>query len=217
MSDSQVTVTAEVFAQKLKQQYPQHASALGDRLMDAFVKDHPQYQVTYEGGKAVSVSWRRTCASAKTTSFTPTTVSGPAPDSKIFATQPEQQLAHEVQSSESYSGQAQEHASEYDDSGVRPQVPAINRRKQPRVPCRKTKAYVITDGVPGVVVDVVDISRGGACFLSFEQFRPYTAVSIATHYIEGGQNIFQVGLIVRVRHKQSALLPTEYAVEFSFK
>ena len=187
MSDSQITVTAEAFAEKLKQKYPQHASALGDRLITAFVQDHPQYRVIYDGSKPVSVSWPRKRVSPASP---PATASASAPTPNAVATQP-------------HTGQ--------DDSGVKP----ANRRKQPRVPCRKIKAYVIADDLPGVVVDVVDVSRGGLCFVSFEQFHPKTAVSIATHYIEGGQNIFQDGLIVRARPKRSGTLPTEYAVEFS--
>ena len=51
------------------------------------------------------------------------------------------------------------------------------------------KAYIKTEG-PGVVVDLVNISRGGVCFTSVADFRLGTKVLIATHYIEGGHNIF---------------------------
>jgi len=212
--DSQITVPVEVFEQKLRQKYPQRASALGDRLVAAFVQDNPQYRVTYEAAKAVSVSWPRTPDSNPAT-LIPATVSTPAPEDKAGAVEPEQQLDQKVPSSPTTSIQIQELATAHADPVVKPQIPTVNRRKRPRIPCRKTRAYVITDEVPGVVVDVVDISRGGLCFTSFEQFRPKTAVSIATHYMEGGQNIFQDGRIVRVRHKPSGMSPSEYAVEFS--
>jgi hypothetical protein len=190
LSESQITVTAEVFAEKLRQKYPQRASALGDRLIAAFVQDHPQYRVTYDGTKPVSVSWPRKSASTATSPAETASTSTPEPAPAAVAAQP---------------------VSGHDDPAVKP----VNRRRQPRVPCRKVRAYVITDDVPGVVVDVVDVSRGGLCFVSFEQFLPQTAVSIATHYIEGGQNIFQDGLIVRARPRRSGTMPTEYAVEFS--
>jgi hypothetical protein len=211
LPDSEVVVTAEVFAQKLKQKYPKRAAALGDRLIAEFVQDHPQYCVTYEGKKAVSVSWRRKSVSTAATA----TASTPAPDRTTVATHPEQKRERKVASAPTDSAQAQEPAAGQDDSADKPQAPAVNRRKQPRVPCRKIRAFVITRDVPGIVVDVVDISRGGLCFLSFEQFSPKTTISIATHYIEGGQNIFQDGRIVRVRQKRAGMLPTEYAVEFS--
>jgi hypothetical protein len=212
--DSQITVPVEVFEKQLKQKYPQRASALGDRLVAAFVQDNPQYRVTYDGVKAVSVSWSRTPVSIPAT-LPPATVSTPALGDKIGAVEPEQRLAHEALSSPATSGQTRELAPGHPDLRVNPQIPAVNRRKRPRVPCRKTRAYIIANEVPGVVVEVVDISRGGLCFMSFEQFRLHTAVSVATHYMEGGQNIFQDGLIIRVRHKEPGTLPTEYAVEFS--
>jgi hypothetical protein len=212
--DSDITVPVEVFEQKLKQKYPQRASALGDGLVAAFVQDNPQYRVTYDGVKAVSVSWRRTPDSTLGTA-TPATVSTPALEDNVGAVEPEQRPDQKVLSSPTTSDQPREFPTGHADLGVKPQATTVNRRKRPRIPCRKTRAYIITDEVSGVVVDVVDISLGGLCFVSFEQFRPHTAVSIATHYMEGGQNIFQNGLIVRVRHKGPGTSPTEYAVEFS--
>lgn len=210
--DSQITVPVEVFEQKLKLKYPQRASELGDRLVAAFVQDNPQYRVTYDGARAVSVSWPRTSVSAPAT-ITPETVStSPALEHKTA--EPEQQLDREIPGPLAAPDRTQELATGQTTVAVEPPISTVNRRKRPRVPCRKTKAYVITDQVAGVVVDVIDISRGGLCFASFEQFRIKTAVSIATHYMEGGQNIFQDGLIIRVRHKESGM-PAEYAVEFS--
>jgi len=117
LSDSQVTVTAEVFAQKLKQKYPQRAAALGDHLIAAFVKDHPQYRVTYDGNTAVSISWHRTPAS--TTAASSTTASALAPDPRIGAidTQSEQRLKSVELSSETCSGHARDLPMSHDDSG----------------------------------------------------------------------------------------------------
>jgi hypothetical protein len=52
------------------------------------------------------------------------------------------------------------------------------------------------------------------CFRSAENFYPGTAVSVATHYIEGGQNIFQNGRIVRVC-RPSGMTSADYGVEFN--
>jgi hypothetical protein len=208
--DSQITVPVEVFEQKLKLKYPQRASEMGDRLVAAFVQDNPQYRVTYDGVKAVSVSWPRTGVSAPATMTPATASTTPALEEKTAEL--EQQFDQEMPLAAP--DRTQELATGQTTVAVAPPISTINRRKRPRVPCRKTKAYVITDQVAGVVVEVIDISRGGLCFASFEQFRIKTAVSIATHYMEGGQNIFQDGLIIRVRHKESGM-PAEYAVEFS--
>lgn len=52
------------------------------------------------------------------------------------------------------------------------------------------------------------------CFATFEQFRPEARISIATHYTEGGQNIFQDGRIIWTREMEPGM-PPEYGVEFS--
>lgn len=62
MPDSQITVTAAQFAQKVREKFPQYASVADDRLIEFFIKTNPQYRVTYEGTTPVSVSWERTSA-----------------------------------------------------------------------------------------------------------------------------------------------------------
>lgn len=91
---------------------------------------------------------------------------------------------------------------------------AGNRRRHPRIPCRNVKACIKTEQGSSVVVNLVNMSRGGVCFTSVAEFRLGTKVSIATHYIEGGHNIFQPGRIVRVQSKLTAIFPGEYAIEF---
>jgi hypothetical protein len=97
---------------------------------------------------------------------------------------------------------------------LRPAVRTVNERRHPRIPCRNVKACIKTAQGASVVVDLVNISRGGACFMSSAEFYPGTAVSIATHYIEGGHNIYQDGQIIRVQRMASATLPGVYAFEF---
>lgn len=96
---------------------------------------------------------------------------------------------------------------------LRPPVRTVNERRHPRIPCRNAKACVKT-GQEENVVDLVNISRGGVCFTSVADFRPGTKVSIATHYIEGGHNIYQEGIVVRAQHRASGHFPGEYAIEF---
>jgi PilZ domain len=99
---------------------------------------------------------------------------------------------------------------------LKPTKRTVNERRHPRIPCRNVKACIKTEQGSSVVVDVVNISRGGLCFTSVMEFHPGTQVSIATHYIEGGHNIFQDGRIVRVHSKGSTTVPGEYGVEFLY-
>jgi hypothetical protein len=100
---------------------------------------------------------------------------------------------------------------------VKPEVRTKDERRHSRIPARQAQACIRTEDGKSVVVNLLNISRGGACFTSFANFQQGTAVSIATHYIEGGQNIFQMGRIVRVQHRAVGTFPGEYAVEFSLK
>jgi hypothetical protein len=97
---------------------------------------------------------------------------------------------------------------------LKPPVRTVNERRYPRIPCRNVKACIKTEQGSSVIVDVINISRGGVCFTSLVEFYPGTPVSIATHYIEGGHIIFQDGRIIRAKHSGSATTPGEYAVEF---
>jgi hypothetical protein len=97
---------------------------------------------------------------------------------------------------------------------LKPLVRTVNERRYPRIPCRNVKACIKTEQGSSVVVSLANMSRGGVCFTSVEPFSKGTPVSIATHYIEGGHNIFQDGRIVRVQSKGSVNFPGEYAVEF---
>lgn len=98
---------------------------------------------------------------------------------------------------------------------LKPTVRTADQRRYPRVPCRNVRAYIKTELDSGVIVDLINMSRGGVCFSSHAEFYPGTPVSIATHYMEGGQNIFQNGRIVRMQRSPSARAAGEYAIEFS--
>jgi len=97
---------------------------------------------------------------------------------------------------------------------LKPTGRTVNERRHPRIPCRNVKACIQTEQGSSVVVNLVNLSRGGLCFTSVIEFCPGAQVSIATHFMEGGHNIFQDGRIVRVHSRGSATLPGEYAVEF---
>jgi hypothetical protein len=97
---------------------------------------------------------------------------------------------------------------------LKPEGRTVNERRYPRIPCRNVKACIKTEQGPSVVVNLVNMSRGGLYFTSVMKFSPGTRVSVATHFMEGGHNIFQDGRIVRVQSRGSATLPGEYAIEF---
>lgn len=98
---------------------------------------------------------------------------------------------------------------------LKPPVRTVDQRRYPRIQCRNVRACIKTDTHADVIVNLINISRGGVCFTSYAEFYPGTPVSIATHYIEGGQNIFQNGRIVRMQHSPRTMSPGEYAIEFS--
>jgi hypothetical protein len=98
---------------------------------------------------------------------------------------------------------------------LKPAVPTVDQRRYPRLPCRNIRACIKAELNSGVIVNLINISRGGVCFSSYAEFYPGTPVSIATHYMEGGQNIFQNGRIVRIQRSPSASASGEYAIEFS--
>jgi hypothetical protein len=89
-----------------------------------------------------------------------------------------------------------------------------DQRRHTRVSLATGKACIETDHSAPVIVDMVNISRGGLCFRSAAEFSVDTLVSVATHYIEGGLNIFQEGYIVRVQRRPSENEPGEYAIQF---
>jgi PilZ domain-containing protein len=89
----------------------------------------------------------------------------------------------------------------------------VERRRCNRIPCRDARACIRPAGSTSVIVEMPNISRNGMCFRTSEQFRPEARVSIATHYTQGGQNIFQDGRIIWMRDMESGI--SEYGVEFT--
>lgn len=98
---------------------------------------------------------------------------------------------------------------------LQPPVRTVNERRYTRIPCRNVRAHIMTKLGSGTVVHLLNISRGGVCFTSAQEFHPGAEVSIATHYIEGGHNIYQDGRIIRVERMPSASMLGEYAIEFA--
>ena len=115
-----------------------------------------------------------------------------------------------------YSGhQSEDLITGHDHFLVKPQGRNVERRRHPRIPCRSVKACVKSEQASPVIVDVENMSRCGVFFASMKRFAPGTAVSIAMHYIEGGQNLFQNCRIVRAEPTTSAAVPNQYGAEFS--
>ncbi len=98
-----------------------------------------------------------------------------------------------------------------------PPVRTVDKRRHPRIPCKSVRACIKTEQGASIIVDVVSIGRGGVRFTSFEKFSLGTPISIAIYYVEGGQNIFQDGRIIRVQRRASGTRPNEYAIEFSVR
>lgn len=92
----------------------------------------------------------------------------------------------------------------------------VDQRRHGRIVCKHVRACIRTEQGAEVLVDLINMGRGGICFSSDTDFHLNTLVLVATHYFEGGQNIFQKGRIIRVQRKPTALIPGEFAIEFSF-
>jgi hypothetical protein len=105
----------------------------------------------------------------------------------------------------------------HDSYFVKPAVRTGESRRHHRIPCRNVKACIKTATGSNVIVELFNISRGGIYFSSAAHFLPGALVSIATHYIEGGSNVFQDGRIVRMQRKPSETEPGEFAAEFIHK
>jgi TPR repeat protein len=56
MANSSARIPVAVFAQQLKEKNPDSASTPDDKLVEAFLRDNPQYKGNYEGSTLVSVS-----------------------------------------------------------------------------------------------------------------------------------------------------------------
>jgi hypothetical protein len=100
---------------------------------------------------------------------------------------------------------------------LRPDSFITDQRRHPRISPKNVKACIELSNEKAIVVDVVNVSRGGVCFRSSVNFDVGSLIAVATHYIEGGQNIFQDGRIVRVQQQPTASTPGKYAVEFAVR
>jgi len=132
--------------------------------------------------------------------------------------EPELMCSHSLSGgSSNYSGHEPEDFvtthDEYQKAQPAATVHTVNKRRHLRVFCRRGRACIRTESA-SFVVELTDVSRSGLCFRTTQtqQFRAGTPISVATHYIEGGENIFQNGQIVRVRYSPSG--NAEYGVEF---
>lgn len=90
----------------------------------------------------------------------------------------------------------------------------LSERRYSRIPCRNVNACIKTERGSSVLVNVTTVSRCDLSFTSSVEFCPGTRVSVATHFIEGGQNIFRDGRIVRIQSNDPAKFLSEYVIEF---
>lgn len=94
---------------------------------------------------------------------------------------------------------------------------SVNERGHVRVTVKNVKACIRMDGRDDDVVQVNNISRGGIAFASRAYYPVGAAVQIATHYTEGGMNIFQPATILRQQFKPTQGVAGEYGAKFDPK
>ena len=89
----------------------------------------------------------------------------------------------------------------------------INDRQHGRIPTH-AKAFLRIPGRDEELVNVLDVSRGGLRFESPNNYEVGLEMEVALHYVEGGNNIFQKGRIVRKQRRPTETWNGEYGLMF---
>jgi hypothetical protein len=86
------------------------------------------------------------------------------------------------------------------------------RRRHHRIASRNGKACILCNGEQQIV-EMLNVSRGGICIRSRIRYAVGTFVQVAAHYVEGANNIFLSGRVVRANLAATSTLPGEYGIE----
>jgi len=113
-----------------------------------------------------------------------------------------------------YSGKSLGIIAGYEGFQGEPDFRRTARRESRKISCSNVVACVRTAEGEEIVVNQTSIGKGGVGFTTDAGISLHSQVTIATHFIKGGQNIFQKGSITAIRRSPTALLPSEYELEF---
>lgn len=97
---------------------------------------------------------------------------------------------------------------------LRPPRRIVNERAHVRITSKTSQVCIRIPGKEDDIVPMLNLSKGGLGFASHVEYEPGTAISVAVHYVDGGNNLFQPGRIVRVHRKNLPMVPGEYGVKF---
>lgn len=97
---------------------------------------------------------------------------------------------------------------------LRPPRRIVNERAHVRIMSKTSQACIRITGKEDDIVQVLNLSKGGLGFSSYVEYEPDTAISVAVHYVQGGNNLFQPARIVRVHRSSLPMMPGEYGVKF---
>ena len=97
---------------------------------------------------------------------------------------------------------------------LRPPRRLVNERAHVRITSKTSQACIRIPGREDDIVHVLNMSKGGLGFASHVEYAPGTAITVAVHYVEGGNNLFQPARVVRVHRPSLPLVPGEYGVKF---
>lgn len=97
----------------------------------------------------------------------------------------------------------------------KPEARQKDKRRHSRISLSNSKVCIKTASGEAAIAEIINLSRGGVYFRTSAHFAAGSLVFVATHYIEGGMNIFQEGIVVRVQREPSDNAPGEYAIQFS--
>lgn len=90
----------------------------------------------------------------------------------------------------------------------------VNERKHLRLQAKGMKACLRVEGHEDDVVDVINYSRGGLRFASFQAYQAGDPIEVATDYAPTAVNIFQKAKIVGMYQRPWGTFAGEYGAQF---
>lgn len=94
-----------------------------------------------------------------------------------------------------------------------PKRQSVNQRKHLRLQARGMKACIRIAGRDDDIVEVINYSRGGLRFSSFQAYQAGDAIEVATDYAPTAVNIFQKAQIVGMYQRPWGTFAGEYGAQ----
>lgn len=125
------------------------------------------------------------------------------------------EIASESQRSDTAINLLPELVTGFESYSISPETNSPTRVDDHRIICRNATASIKIGEGQHFLVKLASMGKKSVSFISEERFVVGNSVSIATHYIEGAQNIYQDGRITRALGRSFDGGSGEYLVEFT--